>query len=44
MGHSHYKGEYRVAANSMCNLKYSVPKEILITFFTVDLIMTIILS
>ena len=28
----HYTGEYRGAANSICNLKYSVPKKILIAF------------
>ena len=31
--HYHYAGEYRsVAAHSLCNLKYSVPKEIPIVF------------
>ena len=30
--HCHYTGEYRCAAHSMCNLKYSVPKKILIAF------------
>ena len=28
----HYKGEYRGAARSICNLKYSVPKMNLILF------------
>ena len=28
----HCTGEYRSAAHSICNLKYSVPKEILIVF------------
>ena len=28
----HYTGEYRCAALSICNLKYSVPKEIPIVF------------
>ena len=28
----HYAGEYRGAAHSMCNLGYSVPKEIPIVF------------
>ena len=27
--HCHYAGEYRGAANSICNLKYSVPKKFL---------------
>ena len=30
--HCHYTGEYRDAAHSICNLKYSVPKKILIVF------------
>ena len=30
--HCHYVGEYRVAAHSICNLKYSVPKKIPIVF------------
>ena len=30
--HCHYPGEYRGAAHSICNLKYSVPKEIHIVF------------
>ena len=30
--HCHYKGEYRGAAHSICNLKYSVPKKIPIAF------------
>ena len=30
--HSHFKGEYRGAAHSICNLQYSVPKEICIVF------------
>ena len=30
--HCHYTGEYRGAAHSICNLKYSVPKNILIVF------------
>ena len=28
----HYTSEYRAAAHSTCNLKYSVPKSILIVF------------
>ena len=30
--HCHYIGEYRGAAHSICNLKYSVPKKIPIVF------------
>ena len=30
--HFHYKGEYRGAAHSICNLKYSMPKKIPIAF------------
>ena len=30
--HCYYTGEYRSAAHSICNLKYSVPKTIPITF------------
>ena len=30
--HCHHTGEYRGAAHSICNLKYSVPKEVLIVF------------
>ena len=30
--HCHYTGEYRGAAHSICNLKYSVPKKIPIAF------------
>ena len=30
--HCHYTGEYRGAAHSICNLKYSVPKRIHIAF------------
>ena len=30
--HGHYAGEFRGAAHSICNLKYSVPKKILIAF------------
>ena len=30
--HCHYTGEYRCAAHSICNLKYSLPKEIRIVF------------
>ena len=28
----HYTGEYRGAAHSICNLKYSVPKEVPLVF------------
>ena len=30
--HCHYIGEYRGAAQSICNLKYSVPKKVRIVF------------
>ena len=30
--HCHYTGEYRGATQSICNLKYSVPKKIRIIF------------
>ena len=30
--HCHYKGEYRGAAHSICDLKYSLPKKIPIIF------------
>ena len=30
--HCHYTGEYRDAANKICNLKYSVPKKVPIVF------------
>ena len=30
--HCHYTGEYRGAAHSICNLKYSVPQKILVVF------------
>ena len=30
--HCHYTGKYRGAVNSICNLKYSSPKEILVVF------------
>ena len=41
--HCHYTGEYRGAVQSICNLKYTVPKKFP-EFFTVDLTMTIFLS
>ena len=41
--HCHFRREYRGAAHSIRNLKYSLPKEIPI-IFTMDLIMIIILS
>ena len=40
--HCHYTGEYRGAAHSIYNLKYSVPKKFL-KFFIMDQIMIIIL-
>ena len=30
--HCHYTGKYRGVVHSICNLKYSVPKKILIAF------------
>ena len=30
--HCHYTGEYRGAAHSICNLKYSAPKKVPIVF------------
>ena len=30
--HSHYTGNYRGAAHSICDLKYSIPKDIPIVF------------
>ena len=30
--HCHYTDEYRGAAHSICNLKYSVPKEVPLVF------------
>ena len=30
--HCHYAGKYRGAAHSICNLKYSIPKEITVIF------------
>ena len=30
--HCHYTGKYRAAAHNICNLRYKVPKEILIVF------------
>ena len=29
-GHCHYRGKYRDAAHSICNLKFSLPNEILV--------------
>ena len=34
--HRYYTGEYRGAAHSICNLKYSVSKKILIAFHNVS--------
>ena len=31
--HCHYRGEYKGAAHSICNLTYSVPKEIPTVFY-----------
>ena len=41
--HCHYTGEYRGAAHSICNLKYSVPKKIPLVFI-IDQFRVIILS
>ena len=41
--HCNYAGEYRGAAHSICNLKYSITKNVVIVF-TMDQKMTIILS
>ena len=41
--HCHYTSEYREAAHSICNLKYSIPKEIAIIFI-MDLTIGIIFS
>ena len=41
--HCQYSGKYRGAVNSICNLKCSIPKEILVVF-TMDQTMIIILS
>ena len=30
--HCHYTGKYRGAAHNMCNLRYKVPREILVVF------------
>ena len=30
--HCHYTGKFREAAHSICNLRYKIPKEILIVF------------
>ena len=30
--HCHYAGKYRAAAHSICNFKYSTPKEITVIF------------
>ena len=30
--HCHYTGEYRGAAHSLCDLKYSIPKQITVIF------------
>ena len=33
--HCHYTGEYRDAVQSICNLRYNIPKEIPIVFHSV---------
>ena len=42
--HCHNARKYGGSAHSICNLKYSDPKEISIVFFTMDLTMIIVLS
>ena len=42
--HCLHTGEYRGAAHSICNLKYSVYLNKFLHFFTIDVIMIIILS
>ena len=32
-GHCHFTSEYRGAAHCICNLKYRIPKQILLIFF-----------
>ena len=41
--HCRYTGEYRGAAHSICNLKFSVPKNLL-WLFIMDITMIIVLS
>ena len=41
--HCHYACKYSGAAHSICNLDYSIPKEITVIFLTMDLDMIIIL-
>ena len=31
--HCHYTGKYRRGAHSICNLSYSIPKEISVVFY-----------
>ena len=31
--HCHYTGKYRGAAQDICNLRYKIPKEILVLFY-----------
>ena len=39
--HCHYTGKYRGAVHNICNLRYKIPKEILVVF-TMDLLMIFI--
>ena len=35
-GHGHYRDKYRDAAHSICNLKFSLPNEMLVVFHNVS--------
>ena len=36
VNHFHYTGKYRGAAYTICNLKYSIPKEIAVVFHNIS--------